>query len=402
MINKRSMNLATNERGTLTGFPLVLLTPILVVAVMGLLAHWFLGGPSAPVAAAAQPTVVPATTAAPVSAAAAGQDEALWNAIDSQLQKMDMVKLQVHSEIKSVVIDGKNVAAHWAAYRLPDLYTAQQLTDILSAAAATAGATLTAPIQQTEQEGTGKVTTALYAEGTKVNAVQIDWIATSKPRICLIIDDAGYQKGAALEALYDFKVPVTCSIIPHTQYSNLLAQDFPSHGVEVMCHLPMEGHDHVARGAYKEYLKKGMDVETAKEEVKRGLADLPNCKGLNNHMGSVATLDLKLMTAVCEELKAENMFVIDSKTSAKAIVSKAAKAAGVPVAQREFFLDNQKTPGTVLKEMRLTAAYAQKHGLAVAIGHFNVITLKTLKVEVQKLKDQGFEFVYASEVVHQP
>jgi polysaccharide deacetylase 2 family uncharacterized protein YibQ len=37
--------------------------------------------------------------------------------------------------------------------------------------------------------------------------------------------------------------------------------------------------------------------------------------------------------------------------------------------------------------------------LAVAIGHFNVITLKTLKVVVQKLQNEGYQFVYASEVV---
>jgi polysaccharide deacetylase 2 family uncharacterized protein YibQ len=166
-----------------------------------------------------------------------------------------------------------------------------------------------------------------------------------------------------------------------------------------MCHLPMEGHDHVPVGAYKEYLKKGMDGEKAKEEVKTGIADLPNCRGLNNHMGSVATTDLGLMTAVCEELKAENMFVIDSRTSSKAVVSRAAHAVGLPVAQREFFLDNTKSPAVVLKQMKLTAAFAKKHGLAVAIGHFNVITLKTLKPLVQKLQNEGFQFVYASEVV---
>jgi polysaccharide deacetylase 2 family uncharacterized protein YibQ len=81
------------------------------------------------------------------------------------------------------------------------------------------------------------------------------------------------------------------------------------------------------------------------------------------------------------------------------VVSQAAHAVGLPVAQREFFLDNTKSPAVVLKQMRLTAAFAKKHGLAVAIGHFNVITLKTLKVVVQKLQNEGYQFVYASEVV---
>jgi hypothetical protein len=296
------------------------------------------------------------------------------------------------------MVDGKRVDTHWESYRLPQLYTAQQLADLLGQAAAPLGAKLMEPVKGEDQPDMGTVYSCLYAGGS-LTPVQIDWVVTSKPRICLIIDDGGYQKGAALDALYDFKIPVTVSIIPHTEYSNFLAQDFPGHGVEVMCHLPMEGHDHVLAGAYKEYLKKGMDVEKAKEEVKTGLADLPNCRGLNNHMGSVVTTDLSLMTAVCEELKAENMFVIDSRTSPQAVVSKAARAVGLPVAQREFFLDNTKSPRVVLKQMRLTAAFAKKHGLAVAIGHFNVITLKTLKVVVQKLQNEGYQFVYASEVV---
>lgn len=397
MINKsKRFRLTLNERGTLSGFPLILLTLILVAAVLGLLVHWFLGGPGPVATPAAKPTAVPTVVTVP----SMQERDVLWHAIDAKLKTLDLTKLQIQPDWDgSTVVDGKNIGTHLERYRLPDLYTAQQLADMIGQNVASLGAKLVNPVKGVEEPSVGTVYSCLYAGTGLMNAVQIDCVVTSKPRICIIIDDAGYQKGAALEALYDFKVPVTSSIIPHTEYSNFLAQDFPDHGVEVMCHLPMEGHNHVRLGAYKEYLKKGMDVEKAKEEVKAGLADLPNCRGLNNHMGSVATTDLPLMTAVCEELKAENMFVIDSRTSSKAVVSKAAHAVGLPVAQREFFLDNTKSPTVVLKQMKLTAAFAKKHGLAVAIGHFNVITLKTLKVAVQKLQDEGYQFVYASEVV---
>ncbi len=397
MINKsKGFGLKLNQRGTISGFPLILLTLILVAAVLGLLVHWFLGGPSVSPSTQTTQALAPPTVAAVSNA----QDpDALRNVLDAKLKNLDLAKLQIQApEIQTTMVDGKRVDTRWESYRLPELYTAQQLADLLGRAVAPLGAKLMEPVKGEDRPGVGTVYSCLYASGS-LTPVQIDWVVTSKPRICVIIDDGGYQKGPALEALYDFKVPVTVSIIPHTEYSNFLAQDFSDHGVEVMCHLPMEGHDHVRAGAYKEYLKKGMDVEKAKEEVKAGLADLPNCRGLNNHMGSVATTDLGLMTAVCEELKAENMFVIDSRTSSKAVVSKAARAVGLPVAQREFFLDNTKSPTVVLKQMRLTAAYAKKRGLAVAIGHFNVITLKTLKTVVQKLQNEGYQFVYASEVV---
>ena len=400
MTNKpRLLPITRGEKGAVSGVPLILLSLILVAAVLVLLLHWFMGGPSGlSFTQTAQPTPVPTSSAGPASK----DPEALWRVLDAKLKSLDLVKLETQpSGNRNIEMDGKNVGVHWERYRLPNLYAPQQLADLLGQTAASLGAKPAGPVKAVNEAGTGMVYSCLYA-GSGLNAVQIDWVATSKPRICIIIDDAGYQKGAALEALYDFKVPVTSSIIPHTEYSNFLAKDFPSHGVEVMCHLPMEGHEYVRPGAYKEYLKKGMTADKAKAEVRAGLADLPNCRGLNNHMGSVATTDLRLMKAVCEELKAENMFVIDSHTSLKAVLGKAAQTEGLPLAQREFFLDNVETPRAIRKQMKLTAAFAKKHGLAVAIGHFKVISLKTLKVEVQKLRDEGFQFVYASEVVKQP
>jgi polysaccharide deacetylase 2 family uncharacterized protein YibQ len=194
-------------------------------------------------------------------------------------------------------------------------------------------------------------------------------------------------------------VPVTVSIIPHTQFSNDLALEFPDNGVEVMCHLPMQGHEKVKPGDYKEFLKRGMNTMKAKTELRAALEDLPHCRGLNNHMGSIATTDLRLMKAVCAVLKEKGLFVIDSKTSTRAVVFKAAKATHLAVAQRNFFLDNTEKSSAIMKQIRATAAYAKKHGQAVAIGHFKTITLKTLETAVHQLEKEGFQFVYASEVV---
>jgi polysaccharide deacetylase 2 family uncharacterized protein YibQ len=44
-------------------------------------------------------------------------------------------------------------------------------------------------------------------------------------------------------------------------------------------------------------------------------------------------------------------------------------------------------------------ARARKKGLAVGIGHFKTVTLQTLELAIPKLKEQGIQFVYASEVV---
>jgi polysaccharide deacetylase 2 family uncharacterized protein YibQ len=195
-------------------------------------------------------------------------------------------------------------------------------------------------------------------------------------------------------------VPVTVSIIPEVEFSKTLAEDFPAHAVEVMCHMPMEGHEKgMVGGNYKELLKKGMGREKAQAEVEKALENLPNCRGLNNHMGSVATEDSDLVAGVCEALKSKGLFIIDSRTTAKSVVEKIARAKGVPVARRNVFLDNEEKPAAILKQLDQTAAYARKHGVAVAIGHFKTVTLDTLEKAIPRLKEEGFQFVYASEVV---
>jgi hypothetical protein len=220
------------------------------------------------------------------------------------------------------------------------------------------------------------------------------------PSVCLIIDDAGYQKGVALKALYDFKVPVTVAIIPGAPFSKNLAKEFPSHGVEVMCHMPMEGHEKGMVGTnYKEFLKKGMSANQVGVELDQALANLPNCRGLNNHMGSVATEDGALMSEVCQSLKARNLYVIDSRTTANSLVEKTAKKVGLPVAGRNVFLDNVEEPAAILKQLEAAETYAKKHGFAVVIGHFKPITLQTLESAIPKLKKEGIQFVFASEVV---
>ncbi len=220
------------------------------------------------------------------------------------------------------------------------------------------------------------------------------------PKICLIIDDGGYQKGEALQALYSIKSPLTVSIIPDVEFSTSLAEEFPAHGVEVMCHMPMQGHEKGMVGDhYKALLRKGMDPGEARRDVEEALKGLPHCRGLNNHMGSVATEDLGLMKAVCGVLKEQGLYAIDSRTTAKSKVARAARELGVPFATRNVFLDNVEKPEAILKQLDQTAIFAKKHGLAVAIGHFKTTTLKTLSEEIPIMEEHGFQFVYASQAV---
>ena len=327
--------------------------------------------------------------------------EKLLQALHQRLGQLDLLKLEVGAPIAfPVTVAGALLPSIQESYRLPLRYQADYLAGQLEDAVKPMGARLLqAPVSEKATNG-DELFHCDFTFDSQWAPVEITFVGVAAPKICLIIDDGGYQRGKTLDQLYDLRVPLTVSIIPDVEFSKSLAEEFPSHGVEVMCHMPMEGHEKGAVGGnYKALLRKGMDISLAKDEVKEALEDLPNCRGLNNHMGSVATEDADLMSGVCEVLKSEGLFVIDSRTTAKSMVEKEALEKGVPVARRNVFLDDVETPEAIRKQMGLLASYAKKHGLGVGIGHFKMTTLRTLDEEVKNLQAEGFQFIYASEAV---
>lgn len=330
--------------------------------------------------------------------------DGLLKALNDELQQMDLLKLLDRQvAVEPVKMNGRDINTYLETFRLPERYSAKEIAARLDPAAKNSGASevwlASGPASGLANPDHQEVAFT-FGSGKGWYPVRIAFLTRVKPSLCLIIDDGGYQRGQALEDLYGFKVPVTVSIIPDVEFSRSLAEEFPSHGVEVMCHLPMEGHEKGEVGNnYQELIKKGMGARQAEQETEKALEGLPNVRGLNNHMGSIATADTVLMEGVCQALKFRHLYAIDSRTTAQSVVEKTARKEGVPTTHRDVFLDNVETPPAILEQLDQAAAYAKKHGTAVAIGHFKEVTLQTLQTAIPKLESQGIQFVFASEVV---
>jgi polysaccharide deacetylase 2 family uncharacterized protein YibQ len=388
------------EKGDVRSSLITAAVVFLVLAVTAILMWRYLEGPSKSTGQGPIPTVIPSSTAFKGDPAEA--TEKLLKALNQKLQDLDLLKLLAKEvEIKPVTVSGTVFPTYREEFRLPLRYSPDQLFEKLIETAKLSGVQSLFKDKEIGNNGYREDSFS-YAFNSEWTPVVLVFIQDIKPKVCLIIDDGGYQKGEALDHLYGCKIPITVAIIPDAEFSKNLAEELPGHGVEVMCHMPMEGHEKGAVGGnYKELLRKGMGDSKAKALVEKALAGLPNCRGLNNHMGSEATVDPELMWDVCQVLKPRGLFIIDSRTTAQSVVEPVAKKAQVPVAHRDVFLDNVETPEAILKQLNQLVARARKKGLAVGIGHFKTPTLKTLAEAVQKLKEQGIQFVYASEVVRE-
>ena len=193
-------------------------------------------------------------------------------------------------------------------------------------------------------------------------------------------------------------IPVTLSVLPMTPFGREIADAAVAAGKYAIVHLPMQPESAAANpgpGA----ITTEMTDDQVRAQVQADLNALPVLPGANNHMGSLATADRRVMDDVIGVFKERHMFFIDSVTSPSTVGAETARAMEVPSASRAVFLDNQATVPYVEGQLRATMARALKYGSAIAIGHPNPQTDQALAEMIPQMKSAGIEFVPAQSLV---
>jgi polysaccharide deacetylase 2 family uncharacterized protein YibQ len=213
--------------------------------------------------------------------------------------------------------------------------------------------------------------------------------------IVLIIDDLGFD-GQPLDRLMALDPNINASILPNGTRTAEFARRLNARGFEILCHLPMEPRGGEAPGR-NAILTSMSDAEIARV-TRENIQAVPHAVGVNNHMGSRATSDRRVMTSVLRAMPGE-LYFIDSRTVAGSVAEDVARELNVRTAARNVFLDDVATEGAVRKQVRELADAAEKKGVAIGIGHPYPVTMRVLAQELPELRARGFRLVRASEVV---
>ncbi len=250
----------------------------------------------------------------------------------------------------------------------------------------------------------GTITIDLSWNGTRTHSIHIvNPVAlagppsASGPRLAIILDDFGYDRAAA-DSMLKLRFPLTVSVIPHLPLSSEVAEEAFRRGDQVLLHLPMESK---SRGAKREdiELRVGMNSQQVVSALGGMLETVPHAVGVNNHQGSRATADPKLMRELMPALRQRGLFFIDSRTTGATVAYNVAEKSGVRAASRKVFLDDTPTKEAVRAQLNLAARDAQRDGFAIAIGHPHPATIAALAEMAPELESRGIRFVFASDVV---
>ncbi|MFB0515629.1 MAG: divergent polysaccharide deacetylase family protein [Candidatus Neomarinimicrobiota bacterium] len=225
---------------------------------------------------------------------------------------------------------------------------------------------------------------------------------TIRGRIGIIVDDFGYIRNRLTAGFMSMKEKLTFSVIPGHRYSRILAEEAARSGHEVIIHMPMEPENYNGRDEEEFILLYGMEKDEAQARIRRAFQEIPQAVGMNNHEGSLATLDTVLLDVLAAELKSRGKYFVDSYTTPDTRAQEIMEKKGVPAIGRHLFLDNVDDPNYVRRQLAQLAAKAENTGVAIGIAHVGSSHLNTLEVlseEIPKLKDRGFELVFISELV---
>ena len=216
--------------------------------------------------------------------------------------------------------------------------------------------------------------------------------------MAIVVDDCGYTM-EPVAGFADMGRPITFAVLPYRSYSNEAAARALSAGHLVMLHLPLEPID-ASAATEPTVITVTMSDDEIKQTVIKALASIPGVKGVNNHQGSRATADRRVMQAVLGVLKSQNLFFIDSRTIGKTVGAEVARQLGVRTGENELFLDNSSDIGLIKKQLRKAVDMAHKNGSVTVIGHARPNTVIAVREMIPEMEAAGIRLVYANQLLN--
>lgn len=216
------------------------------------------------------------------------------------------------------------------------------------------------------------------------------------PKVAIVLDDWGYN-ARALDLALGIREPLTLAVLPHLPYSDEVARRAHAAGHEIMLHMPMEPINPTP-------LEEGTILTSMKPAQIRGLLRsalevVPYVKGVNNHMGSKVTQDPAVLSVVMSELKSRHLFFLNSMTTGSSVGRDVAGDIGITYAERDIFLDNERTEAAVLEQLNELKRLALRNGSAIGIGHDEPVTLRAIRKVLPQWKTEGIQVIKLSELI---
>jgi len=223
---------------------------------------------------------------------------------------------------------------------------------------------------------------------------------TNLRTIAIVVDDFGSISGSLLEGFFKLDKNICFAIFPDEPYSVATMQKAKAQGRTTIIHVPMEpiGYPNVNPGKnaiFVQYNESKID-----KLLDRFVRQLPDCSGINNHMGSLATTDEDVMKAVMNNLKKHGLFFLDSRTSNVSVGYSIAQKSHVNSYRNDMFLDSPNISQSTMDEKisQIIGLSATRNNVIVITHCHNNDKLVYLQRFISRIKAAGFTLVPITDI----
>lgn len=216
--------------------------------------------------------------------------------------------------------------------------------------------------------------------------------------IAIVVDDFGTIGGELLDGFFALDRAVSFAILPGQNHSSLTMEKAQAQGREALIHVPMEPIGYPGVDPGPEAILVRMTESEIERMLNRFIHQLPYCKGINNHMGSLATSDELTMERVMKVLREKGKYFLDSRTTNVSVAYQTAQKAHIPAFQNKIFLDSPDvSDATFEAKFQQIVNMSQTNPNLIAITHcHNRDKLNYLRRFIQRLEAEGFNIVPVS------
>ena len=212
-----------------------------------------------------------------------------------------------------------------------------------------------------------------------------------RARLTVVLDDAGYDLND-LDSVLAFPGALTVAVLPHLPHSREAAERILNAGKELILHMPMEPQGNADPGPGA--ISTSHNSDEIRQRLESAFASVPGAKGLNNHMGSRAMEDPRVVATIMEFLRVKGMFFMDSKTTSLTVAPQLAESYDIPMIARSVFLDNIVTEQAIEDQFSRGMDIARRMGSAILVGHVkNPEVMVVLNQMYPVLAEEGIEMI---------
>ena len=233
---------------------------------------------------------------------------------------------------------------------------------------------------------------ALSVAAARTAAAPSGFAPPPPPRVAIVFEHAGASL-AELQPIYAMRRPFALGIFPHMRYSAQIAREAPAHGLVPMLHLPMESRNPADLGPVTGIVWVRMSDAEIGRTVEDDLASVPGVVGVDNHGGSRAITDARVMRAVLAVVKSHGLWFEENRNDPRSFAAAVARRLGLRTVQVTAYLDTSPSPRAIDAALRDLIAAARRRGWAVGVGHIATGTPQAVRRLLPEFDRAGVEIV---------